>query len=189
MNLLEFLTGKLSSLFMSCWCAAQPSGVSATYSSFVSTTYSIPVHIMSLIRMLKNRKCSTNSWGTSLATGFQLDSTSLIPTFWTLPVSQFLVHLTIHSSFTQFLSLPTRMLWEQCQKLCWSQGRQHPLLSCHLPNRSCLKATRLVKHDFPLVNPCWLLLITFFPSIFPKITSRICCSIIFPGMEVRLAGL
>lgn len=53
----------------------------------------------------------------------------------------------------------------QSQKPCWSQDRQHPLLSFHLSTQPAIPSQqiiRLVKHYFPSLNPCWLLLITFF---------------------------
>lgn len=45
---------------------------------------------------------------------------------------------------------------------------------------SSQKATRLVKHDFPFINPCWLLLITFLTLMCLKTASRRTCSITFP---------
>ena len=51
------------------------------------------------------------------------------------------------------------------------------------------KDTRLVKHDFSLVNSCWLLLITSFSSNCLEMTSRISCSTMFLWTKVRLTGL
>lgn len=42
---------------------------------------------------------------------------------------------------------------------------------------------RLVKHSFFLVNPHWVLLITSFSSTCLEVTSRISCSITFPGIR------
>jgi len=44
-------------------------------------------------------------------------------------------------------------------------------------------ATRLIKHDCLLVNPCWLLLIIFFSSMCLEMRSRISCSITFRRIE------
>lgn len=44
------------------------------------------------------------------------------------------------------------------------------------------KTSKIDRHEFPLVKPCWLLPTTF--SFF--IVSRMICPMIFPGTEVRL---
>lgn len=54
---------------------------------------------------------------------------------------------------------------------------------------SLCKAIRLVKHDLPLVHPCWLLLITFLSSLWIEVSYIMRHSIIFPGIELRLTGL
>ena len=59
------------------------------------------------------------------------------------------------------------------------------LLSLNQPVTTSQEVTRLVKHDFPLVNPCRLLLITF-SFICVEKTFRISCSITFTGAVVRL---
>lgn len=91
-------------------------------------------------------KRPTQKWslGSPPTTGFLLDFTLLIMTFWDLPFSQLLIHLTVHSSNPHFLSLPMRMLaylWgcygrRHCQNLCWSQGRKYPLLFPYQPSLS-----------------------------------------------------
>jgi len=50
-------------------------------------------------------------------------------------------------------------------------------------------AVRLVKHDFPLVKPCWLPLMTLLSLICLEKAPRTSCSITFPGREVRLTSL
>ena len=51
------------------------------------------------------------------------------------------------------------------------------------------EATRLVRHDLPLVKSCWLSQITSLYCMCLNIASRRMCSMIFPGTEVRLTGL
>lgn len=47
----------------------------------------------------------------------------------------------------------------------------------------------LVKHEFPLVNPCWLLPMIFFLLMCLAVVSRISCFITFLGIDVRLTSL
>lgn len=51
------------------------------------------------------------------------------------------------------------------------------------------KAIGSVKHDFPFIDPCWLFLATSLSLMCFKMVSSSIYSIIFPGIEVRLAGL
>lgn len=71
-----------------------------------------------------------------------------------------------------------------CQKSCRSSGRQCPLLSqTVLPSE---KAVRFIKNYFLLVDPCWILQITFFFPTCLKMTSTMNFSITFPRTVVRL---
>lgn len=51
------------------------------------------------------------------------------------------------------------------------------------------KAIGSVKHDFPFIDPCWLFLATSLSLMCFQMVSSSIYSIIFPGIEVRLAGL
>lgn len=113
--------------------------------------------------MLNNTSLSIHPWGTLLATNLQTlcisDDNSHI-----LPDSQFLIHLTVRMSIPHFLSEPMRMLWEKVSKVLL---KSRNTTTTALPSIIQLvmtpqKTTMLVEQDFPLVNPSWLLLITFF---------------------------
>jgi len=49
--------------------------------------------------------------------------------------------------------------------------------------------TKLVRHDLPLVKPCWLCQITSLLFMCLSMVLRRICSIILLGTEVRLTGL
>ena len=51
------------------------------------------------------------------------------------------------------------------------------------------KDTKLVRHDLPLVKPCWLSPVTSLLSMCLSVISRRICSIILPGTEMRLTVL
>ena len=51
------------------------------------------------------------------------------------------------------------------------------------------KAARLVRHDLPLLKPCWLSHTTSSSHVCVDIASKRIFSIFFPGTEVRLTGL
>lgn len=78
-----------------------------------------------------------------------------------------------------------RISWERVSKVLL-QSRQ--TTSTALPS-SIQPVVLLVKHDFPLANPCWLLPATFLSSTCLEVASRISCSTTFQGMEMRLIGL
>ena len=52
-----------------------------------------------------------------------------------------------------------------------------------------MKAIRSVKHNLPLLNPCWLFPIIFLSIMCLEVASERICSIIFLETEVRLTGL
>ena len=88
-NFIRFLCSQLSSLSGSHWMAAQPSSVSTTPPSFVSSANLLRVHSnsssRSLIKNLNKIGPNTDPWGTPLVTGLQLDSAPLMTTLWALP--------------------------------------------------------------------------------------------------------
>ena len=81
---IRFLPTQLSSLSRSCWMAAQPSGVSTTPPSFVSSANLLRVCSVPSSRTSMNKRNKTGPrtepWGTPLATGLRLDSALLITT-------------------------------------------------------------------------------------------------------------
>jgi len=91
----------------------------------------------------------------------------LITTLWDLPVIQFSIHLTIHSFILHSLAFISRMLWEKLSNTLMNSRYTTPtaLPPSTLPEVTSQKATRLVKHDFPLVNSCWLPLVAFFQLV------------------------
>ena len=84
LNLIRFLSAQLSSLSSSHWMAAQPSGVSTTPPSLVSSANLLRVHSnpssRSLMKKLNKIGPSTDPWGSPLLTGLQLDSAPLMTT-------------------------------------------------------------------------------------------------------------
>ena len=91
LNFIRFLCAQLSSLSRSRWMAAQPSGVSTTPPSFVSSANLLRVHSnsasKSLMKKLNKTGPSTDPWWTALVTGLQVDSAPLTTTLWVLPFS------------------------------------------------------------------------------------------------------
>ena len=73
LNFIRFLSAQLSSLSRSCWMAAQPSGVSSTLPSLVSSANLLRVHsnssARSLMKKLNKTGPSIDPWGTPLVTG------------------------------------------------------------------------------------------------------------------------
>ena len=86
LNFMRFLSAHSSSLLRSLGMAAQPSGVSATPRSLVSSAYFLRVHSVttsrSVMKMLNSMRSGINCWGTPLVTGLQLDFMLLITTHW-----------------------------------------------------------------------------------------------------------
>jgi len=84
LNFIRLFSTHLSSLSRSCWMAAQPSGVSATHPTFVSSANLLRVRFIlssrSLMSKLNKTGPSTDPWGTPLVTGLQLDSAPLMTT-------------------------------------------------------------------------------------------------------------
>jgi len=163
--------------------AAQPSGVSATPLSFVSSgnlskVQSIPSS-RSLMKMLSETGPSTDPWGTLLAIGLQLDSAPLITAVWVLAVSQFSSHLTVHSSVPYFLPYILQG-WSgrHCQMSCWSQSSGSCLLWQRWHHRRQLGWSSMI-------SPWWI----YADYSWDEKESRTNCSITFPETEVRLAGL
>ena len=107
----------------------------------------------------------------------------------------FSLYLTIYSSIPYFLSFITRMLWEMVSNtlLMSKQTASTALQPSTQPVMISQKIyTRLVKHDFPFMNPYGLPLTTFFSYLLLfclERVSRTSCSITFLGMEMRLTGL
>ncbi|KAK4828728.1 hypothetical protein QYF61_000719 [Mycteria americana] len=106
-ELYEVPASPFSSISRPLWMAAQPSGISATPPSFVSSVNLLKVHSAptsrSLMKMLNRTEPSTDSWGTLLVTGLQLDCLPLITTLRTQPVSPFSIQLLIQPIFHQLL--------------------------------------------------------------------------------------
>lgn len=83
------------------------------------------------------------------------------------------------SSSSCFISIFMRIVRKTVPKaLLKSRQTVCTALAWYLPKPviSSQKVVRLVKHGFPLVNPCWLLLITFFSSTCLEMTTRMTCS-------------
>ena len=86
LNLIRFLSDKLSILSRSRWMVAQPFGVSTTPLSLVSSANLLRLHSnsssRSLMKKLNKTGPSTDPWETPLVTGLQLDSALLMTTLW-----------------------------------------------------------------------------------------------------------
>lgn len=94
-----------------------------------------------LMKMLNRIGSSTDPWGTLLVTVLQLAFIPLIITLRTQPFIQFSIYLTVSSSSPYISSLSIEDLIVNIVK-----GFQ---------------IIKLVKHDFPMVNPCWQLWMIF----------------------------
>ena len=136
LNPVRFLSSHFSCLSRFHWMTAQPSGLSANPPGFLSSSNLLSVDSIPssrlLVKMLNKTEPSTDPRGRPLITDLQADLALLMTTLSALPVSQFSIHLTVHSYIPPSKAYPWRCYGRQCQKPCWSQGTQHPLLSLHL---------------------------------------------------------
>lgn len=84
----------------------------------------------------------------------------------------FSIHLAVCWVHTSTACL---LIFWQCQRPTWSPGRQYPLLLSWPPGEkfNYRSLSKFVKHDFPLIKPCLILLMIFLSLIF-----HISCSII-----------
>jgi len=124
-----------------------------------------------------------------LVTSCQLDFILLI---WTLqpnhPYSFSFTSLT-HPNLT---CLPTSRLWETMSKALTKSMLQSintttsALLLSTQAVVSLYKVIRLVRHNQPLVNPCWLLPVTFTSFMCLEIASRRMCCPVFSRINLRL---
>lgn len=80
-------------------------------------------------------------------------------------------------------------IWRDTVSKSLSEVQALPLPQLLKPVISSQNVVRLVKHDFPWVDPCGILQITFLSFMCLLTASRIICSITFSGIRVRLTGL
>lgn len=106
---------------------------------------------------------------------------TLITTLWAWPFSQFSIQLTVCPYRLNFM----RILEETVLKAV----SKSTLSSLTKPVIQSQKVIKLVKHDIPLVNPWWRLLLIFMSFTCLEMVFRISCSITFPGIEVKLTSL
>lgn len=86
-----------------------------------------------------------------------------IITLWPQLFTQLPIHLTFHLPNFYFISLSMMMRMGQCQSLAKIKVDNSNFSSLiHQPAVSLWKAITLVKHDFPFINLCLLLPVTFF---------------------------
>ena len=99
----------------SLWIASHPLDTLIAQHSLVSSVnllrvYSIQL-LMSLMRVLKSTRVSTDPWGTPLITGLHPGIEPLITPHWVWSHNQLFVHQTIHPSNPYLYNLERRMLW------------------------------------------------------------------------------
>lgn len=134
------------------------------YQPFLPGLYHLHVHCIpsstSLMQKLNSTGPSIEHWATPPVTCLPVDFVTPIPTLWAGSFSWLAIHLTVYRCNSYFVSLPM-MLWEISvigfTKVQVNNNHCFPLV-----HQASQKATRLVNHEFPFVNPCWLLMITFF---------------------------
>lgn len=101
------------------------------------------------------------SWGTPQVADLHLHFMPLTTTPWGFPCSWFSSHLTVCSSSPYLIRYPS--LGQSCSSVQWLTEFQADIVTV-LPSStrtdiSSQKFIKLVKHDFSLKNPCWLLLL------------------------------
>jgi len=120
LNFMSFLSAHFSSPLMSLWMGTQPSRVSATPPSFVSSANLPRVHFAqscrSLMKMLNRIRPSIYPWGTLLATDLQIEFAPLITTL-RPPYGKFSVHFTLCSSSPYINIFSMRILWDTVKDL------------------------------------------------------------------------
>lgn len=98
---------------------------------------------------------STDPWGTPLVTGLQLDLMLLFTNIWAQPIRQFSAYLIFHFSNLYFVSLPTRVLGDSMKNIIQLKlNNIHCSPSSTKAVISLYKVIRMVKHNFPYINPC-----------------------------------
>lgn len=173
--------------------ATQSSDTSAIPPGLESAANLLEVHSnpssRSIRKMLNRIGLTTDLWVTLLVNGLQLSVIPLVTTLWIWLSSQF----SFHSLSPCSAHISTTCVWgsqeRQCEKTYWSPCEQYSLLSPHLPVTSLYKFIKLIKHDFPFVNPYWLLLIIFMYLMCLKLAPSISYSITFPGIKMNLIDL
>lgn len=100
---------------------------------------------------------------------------------WDLLYRQFLIHLTVHSSIPRFLSCPEDVREKSCVCLKSLAGiEMDNIHHCPLIPRQLFPHSRQLGWS-SMIYLCLLLLITFLPSVWTEMASRMRCSISFPG--------
>ena len=116
---------------------------------------------------------STSPQETLLVTGLLLDSMPLITNLWALPVSQFSIHITVHSSVPHFLSLITKLLWGAVR---------NALLKSKVRNSHCSPCIYIPSYD-TLFNYSYPLV--YYP---PSVLLQFVVYIIFPWCNNHKSG-
>lgn len=114
-----------------------------------------------------------------------------ITTLWTWSFIQFSVCLNLYLSTLYFVSLSVMILQETVSKP-FLKSRYTKPISLVLTNKLVAlleMATMLVKHDLPIINSCWPLLMTVLSFWSWEMLSQRIFFITFPGTEVRLSSL
>lgn len=98
---------------------------------------------------------STEPWGMPLVTGLQLDLMLLFTNIWAQPIRQFSAYLIFHFPNLYFVSLPTRVLGDSMKNIIQLKlNNIHCYPSSTKAVISLYKVIRMVKHNFPYINPC-----------------------------------
>lgn len=132
--------------------------------------------------------CSINPWDPQRVAELQLDFVELVTTLWAQQLSQFSSHLSVH--IIPIHQLFNKDMMGNCIKSLTKIKVNNIHCLFHILQLSFFmpESMKIISHHSPFVYPCWLLPITFLYFMCLEMAFRIICSIIFPGVEMRLVS-
>lgn len=129
--------------------------------------------------------------GTPLVTSLHLGMELLTRTVWLWPSNQSFTHLIVQPSHPYLSNLVIRMCFRTISKAL-DGSRQMTLVALALSTNAInlsQKVTRWVRYDLVMVKLCWPPQMTSSSHVCHSISSRMICSMIFPGTDMRFAAL
>jgi len=118
---------------------------------------------MSLMKSANNSGPSIDPCGTPLSTVILLECLSPMPTFCLLPDSQLWIQVSAWPLIPHACNFLVSLLWGRLPyQIPWlNLDKLHLPASLHLSSQTSSKdSSRFVKHERPIVKPCWLPFIT-----------------------------
>lgn len=174
--------GHSSSLSRSLWVASLPSGLSTVPLSLVSfpNLLRVSISFMKIFNVLvpvwtlRDTTCHQCPLGHGAIDHYPLDTT----------IQPFPLNLS-----TPYHSNLERRMWRTVSKAL-QKSRQMTWVGLHLTiaMTTSQRGTRMLRHDWPLVKPCWMSWIISLSCICLN-TSMTICSMIFLDREVKLPSL